>query len=471
MDAPKKVRIREVRLYSRPASLRMPFHFGNAKIEHLECALLRTLVEDEHGTCIPGIGATIFSPMWFEKNPDKSFEERQHALEASIAQAAQLYQAHEGAPAWELHRELEAETRRLNAGGRFNDLTAGFGCALLDSAVIDAVCRATDQGLRGAIATNALGLGAEFPTLLPRTPPQMLDVRHTVGLVDALFESDVPEPLGDGLPQSLEAVIDTYGIRWFKLKASADTEAVLTRLQDVAALLDEKLGAGAYKVTIDANEAFLAPADFLGFLDAYHAEDALANFRQQVLWIEQPLHRDSALQEDLAEDLRRMNAQIPVIIDESNGTDTAFETAVRLGYRGVSAKNCKGAFRTLKNFEIIQRHNAAEPQRPLHLSSEDLTNVPVLPLHQDLCVAGTLGIAHAERNGHHYVKGLEFLDPAEWSWALENHPELYAPGDSGYPHLRIEDGSVAVGSLLETGYGGDFEPDWSILREINLDAS
>ena len=57
MDAPKKVKVREVRLYSRPASLRMPFHFGNAKIEYLECALLRTIVEDEHGTSIPGIGA------------------------------------------------------------------------------------------------------------------------------------------------------------------------------------------------------------------------------------------------------------------------------------------------------------------------------------------------------------------------------------------------------------------------------
>ena len=471
MDAPKKVKIREARLYSRPASLRMAFHFGNAKIEHLECALLRTVIEDENGASIPGVGATIFSPMWFEKNPDKSFEERQRALEASIAQAARLYQSHQGASAWDLHVEIEAETRRLNASSRFNDLTAGFGCALLDSAIIDAVCRATDQGLRGAIATNALGLGTEFPTLLPEVPPRNLDVRHTVGLADALRDADLHEPVGDGLPQSLEAVIDTYGIRWFKLKASADTEAVLARLQEVAALLDEKLGEGNYHVTIDANEAFPKPTDFLDFLDAYEAEATLARFRQQVLWIEQPLHRDSALQEDHAEELRQINARIPVINDESNSTDTAFETAIQLGYRGVSAKNCKGAFRTLKNFEIIQRHNATSPENPLYLSSEDLTNVPILPLHQDLCVAGTLGIRHAERNGHHYVKGLEFLDPAESRWALGKHPELYAPGDLGYPHLRIEDGAITVDRILETGYGGDFEPDWNILQELELNES
>ena len=163
MDAPKKVKVREVSAILTPSLITDAlFHFGNAKIEYLECALLRTIVEDEHGTSIPGIGATIFSPMWFEKNPEKSFEERQRALEDSIAQAARLYQSHDGAPAWNLHQEIENETRRINTNKRFNDLTAGFGCALLDSAVIDAVCRATDQGIRGAITTNSLGLGPEL---------------------------------------------------------------------------------------------------------------------------------------------------------------------------------------------------------------------------------------------------------------------------------------------------------------------
>ena len=468
MDAPKKVKVREVRLYSRPASLRMPFHFGNAKIEYLECALLRTIVEDEHGTSIPGIGATIFSPMWFEKNPEKSFEERQRALEDSIAQAARLYQSHDGAPAWKLHQEIENETRRINTNKRFNDLTAGFGCALLDSAVIDAVCRATDQGIRGAITTNSLGLGPELPTLLPETPPKSLNVRHTLGLVDALQNSELSDPLKDGLPQSLEEVIDEYGIRWFKLKISADTEAVLARLREVSVILNKKLGIGNYQVTIDANEAFHTPVDFLSFLDEYEGDQALATLRKQVLWIEQPLHRDNALKEDLAEELHRMNSRIPVIIDESNGTDDAFEKAITLGYRGVSAKNCKGPFRTLKNFEIIQRHNSQSPENPLYLSSEDLTNLPVLPLHQDLCVAGTLGISHTERNGHHFVKGLEFLELEESRWALENYPELYVNSDTGCPHIRIENGAINVDRILETGYGGDFEPAWSLLDEIQL---
>ena len=62
----------------------MPFHFGNAKIENIDCALLSIVVEDEAGAYIPGIGASIFSPMWFEKNPEKSFAVRQQALEDSM---------------------------------------------------------------------------------------------------------------------------------------------------------------------------------------------------------------------------------------------------------------------------------------------------------------------------------------------------------------------------------------------------
>ena len=99
-----------------------------------------------------------------------------------------------------------------------------------------------------------------------------------------------------------------------------------------------------------------------------------------------------------------MNSRIPVIIDESNGTDDAFEKAIILGYH-VSAKNCKGPFRTLKNFEIIQRHNSQSPEN-LYLSSED--HKPSCPSRIRICVAGTLGISHTERNGHHFVKGLEF---------------------------------------------------------------
>ena len=43
-------------------------------------------------------------------------------------------------------------------------------------------------------------------------------------MADPLTDGDIAEPLGDGLPQSLEAVIATYGNRYFKLKVGADID-------------------------------------------------------------------------------------------------------------------------------------------------------------------------------------------------------------------------------------------------------
>jgi hypothetical protein len=60
--------------------------------------------------------------------------------------------------------------------------------------------------------------------------------RHTIGLLDPLTEDEIAEPLDDGLPQSLEAVITRYGHRWFKIKLSGDVAADLDRLGRIASV-------------------------------------------------------------------------------------------------------------------------------------------------------------------------------------------------------------------------------------------
>ena len=53
-------------------------------------------------------------------------------------------------------------------------------------------------------------------------------------------------------------------------------------------------------------------------------------------------------------------------------------------------------------------------------------NTPVVPLHQDLCVAAALGIAHSERNGHHYIRAFEYFSPKERETAIREFPESIA---------------------------------------------
>jgi hypothetical protein len=125
----------------------------------------------------------------------------------------------------------------------------------------------------------------------------------------------------------------------------------------------------------------------------------------------------------------------------------------------VSTKNCKGIMKSFLNRSLVERRNAGRPEPArLFMSAEDLTNVPVVPVQQDLATVRALGIAHVERNGHHYVRGLAHCSPRERASAVRRHGDLYT-GDELQAWLRIENGRLRVGSLATPGYGVAFAPD------------
>ena len=119
------------------------------------------------------------------------------------------------------------------------------------------------------------------------------------------------------------------------------------------------------------------------------------------------------------------------------------------GYRGISLKNCKGVFKGLLNRGLCGLAGGE-----LFQSAEDLTNLPILALQQDLASVCAHGLAHAERNGHHYFRGLDHLPADEARAALDAHPDLYRELDPGVG-VRIEDGRMRTGSLVCAGFGYD----------------
>ena len=121
----------------------------------------------------------------------------------------------------------------------------------------------------------------------------------------------------------------------------------------------------------------------------------------------------------------------------------------------MSIKNCKGVFRALINRGLCDVLDG-----DLFQSAEDLTNLPVLALQQDLTTIAALGITHAERNGHHYFRGLDHLPTDLAHAALARHPDLYVGHGDGAA-LRIEAGSLRMGSLDCVGYGYDGALDLS----------
>ena len=185
----------------------------------------------------------------------------------------------------------------------------------------------------------------------------------------------------------------------------------------------------------------------------------LATFFERLMFVEQPFHRDVALSDATAADLLAWRDRPAIIIDESGGTSDSLRVALAAGYAGTSHKNCKGVFHGIANACLIEHRRRANPQQPLHISGEDLTNLGPVAVTQDLTVVATLGIRHVERNGHHYFAGLSQFPDAIQRDILRHHGDLYMQHSAGYPTVKIEGGRLAIGSLVDAPFGVGFEPD------------
>ena len=232
-------------------------------------------------------------------------------------------------------------------------------------------------------------------------PLKTVHVRHTVGLLDPITAADqVPgQRVADGLPETLEEVVDCYGHRYFKIKVSGQPEEDLDRLVSIAAVLNSL---AAYRVTLDGNEQFKSLGQLLDFTRRLQDHVPLRRFWRSVLFLEQPLDRgitwDYPLQDT---DFGRA-----VIADESDGPLDAFPRARELGYRGISSKACKGLYKSILNRARCHLWNREKGTEYFFMSGEDLSTQAGVAVQQALALAALLGLDHVERNGHHYVKAL-----------------------------------------------------------------
>jgi hypothetical protein len=451
---------------------RLPFRYGVVTLTRFPLLHLAVDVEAADGRRARGFAADNLPPKWFDKDPAKSFRDNVADQLASIraAQAAYLEAARAPRPVFDVWCDAYAECARRGRELGLNGLTTAFGSSLFERALADAAGRLAGRDVVGMLRDDVLGLRpeavhrelgrADLLAWAGRPAAESVAVRHTVGLLDPIVAGDVPGDgwLRDGLPQTLEECVAVHGLRHFKLKVGGRADADVDRLARIAATLD-RLIADEYLVTLDGNEQYKSMADFAALVEAIAATPALARLWRSTAFIEQPLDRGIALDPAATEGLGALGRRVPIIIDESDGDLEAFPRALALGYRGVSTKNCKGIVKSFLNRCLVERRNADRAAAArLFMSAEDLTNVPVVPLQQDLATVRALGIAHVERNGHHYVRGLAHCSSRERAAALRHHADLYA-GDEREAWLRIEHGRLRVASLATPGYGVAFDPD------------
>src|SRR5438045_2059381 len=192
----------------------------------------------------------------------------QHGLWAFLVAIRYANRPRRGARAEPAGRELRAGTHRSRASRR------AVPCAR----------RLVLPG--GAQQTKGF-----LETLRPRSE---IAARHTVGLVDPI--TSVEQRVNDGLPETLEEVVARYGHRWFKLKVGGDARTDVERLAAIGSVLDRI--PDTYYASLDGNEQYADVDGVLQLWSRMKADPRLKRLTARIVFIEQPIKRQSALAAD-----------------------------------------------------------------------------------------------------------------------------------------------------------------------------
>ena len=453
------LRVRAVELYERPVKLRLPFRFGVVTLRECPQAFVRVRIETEDGKSAWGAAAEMMAPKWFDKDLSLSNEQNFEQLRDVLRIARDIYLSDASAATAFGHfsRHYDEQLKR-GAAKDYNPLLANYGPALVDRAVLDALCRLRNVSFYDAMRANLPGISFEgidtnaFLAVLK--PSGSIEARHTVGMVDAITTADVKERVNDGLPETLEEVIATWGHRYFKLKVGGKLDADIARLEAIASVLDRL--PHPYFVSLDGNEQYADAQGVAELVAAIRARPSLKRLWDSILFIEQPIARKVALDVDL----RTAELGKPVIIDESDGELDTFVRAKERGYRGVSSKTCKGIYKSILNAARCRAWGEG-----YFMSAEDLTTQAGLSVQQDLALVNLLGIPHVERNGHYYVNGMAAQSEGEQQAFLDAHPDVYERSH-GAVRLKIREGRIAMPSLACAGFASAAMPDFSAMTPI-----
>jgi hypothetical protein len=477
--AAMKYRIESIDYFLRPLPRgRMTFTLGRqkagagkAKWRPEGVAMCRVRVKSADGRTVTGASADRPAYGWLDKRKNRDGVAKMRALVGMLESAREVWlKAPEFDALFPHWLGRHKEIKKIGADRDEEALTAAFCSALVERALIDAVCRAIGKplftGIRSADIGFAPGLvhpelrGLDVGTILPASPGTRFFIRHTVGTSDPITADDIEQRVNDGEPESLDEYVKRDGLRYFKIKiaGAADTDiARLGRIWDVVPKTEGTV------ITLDGNEAYEDLGEFSKFIDKLESE--LPGLFDHILFIEQPLTRRLTFDPKSKSWIDKIRRKKELIIDEADGSLDAFRRAREIGYAGTSHKNCKGFFKSLMNLMLCGVFQQKSGERAF-ITGEDLSLMPTVSLHQDYAALGMLAIQDCERNGHHYSFGLSHLTKMEKNIALGDHPDLYVRrGDE--VHLNILDGAVNAASVQSVpGFGVKTMPDWSAMKPL-----
>jgi len=444
---------------------------GKAKWRPEGVAMCRVRVKTADGKTVTGASADRPAYGWLDKRKNRDGVAKMRALVGMMESAREVWlkvpEFDALFPHWLGRHE---EIKNIGAERKEEELTAAFCSALIERALIDAVCRTIGKPLFTGIKSADIGFkpglvhpelkSFDLASILPKAPGTKFFIRHTVGTSDPITAEDIAQRVDDGEPESLDEYVKRDGLRYFKVKIAGDAEADTARLGRIWDVVPKTEGT---VITLDGNEAYEDLGEFSKFIDKLESEQA--GLFDHILFIEQPLTRRLTFDPESKPWIERIRGKKELIIDEADGSLDAFRRARAIGYAGTSHKNCKGFFKSLMNLALCGVFQKKSGERAF-ITGEDLSLMPTVSLHQDYAALGMLGIQDCERNGHHYSFGLSHLTEKEKELALRDHPDLYVRRGEEV-HLNVVDGAVEAASVqLVPGFGVKSMPDWSAMKPL-----
>jgi L-alanine-DL-glutamate epimerase-like enolase superfamily enzyme len=231
--------------------------------------------------------------------------------------------------------------------------------------------------------------------LLPSPTPRIL-MYHSVGASDPLTAADRKQPIGDGLPETLEDWIPYNGVRAIKIKLNGNDLAWdvdrVAAIDRVTAAAETRRGLSGWLYSLDFNERCPNVQYLLDFERGLKAKAPAAFGRVQ--YIEQPTARDLA--SDRQNTMFEAARLKPVVIDESLTGLDALLLCREMGYTGVALKACKGQSQTLLLAAAAQKYK-------MFRCVQDLTCPGAALVHSAGIAAHVPGVTALEANAREYV--------------------------------------------------------------------
>jgi L-alanine-DL-glutamate epimerase-like enolase superfamily enzyme len=451
---PTDVRIEDVSFSFTDYLYRTPIKFGGVAVDRATILDVSCLVRSASGKAARGRGSMPLSNVWAFPSRRLSYDETLGAMTALAKRVAAITAActdygHPIDLTWALepayHRAAADLTRQRGLAEPIPPLATLVVASPFDAALHDAFGK-----LHGVSSYHTYGpdflahdlghyLGDEFAgerldQHIGRDPKPRMPLYHLVGALDPIEASDVKQPVGDGLPETLPEWIRFNGLTHLKIKLNGDdlswdVERV-RRVDAAAARTQQERGVKEWFYSLDFNERCQDVEYLLEFLRRVK-ELAPAGFGR-VQYIEQPTARDlKANRRNVMHEAAKLR---PVVIDESLLDLESLQLAREMGYTGAALKACKGQSQSLLLAAAARKYG-------MFLCVQDLTCPGASLVHSAGLAAHVPGVAAIEANSRQYVPAAN----AGWE---ERFPGLF----------RVTDGTLETGTLTGPGLGA-FPPE------------